>query len=183
MRIFVYQVSDHEYGAGFVKSACERLGKIVETWPVNTKSEAIFLASHGTNYGKASSRVSDLADVATRLILKNGHLYETAENPVIVTQEEWSLLVEEKEKKLEAKAEVKLKLMRQQREVERRQAEDERKNVIEWVGKERDEAMVAARTDFEQQIQDQKQIVIDELTGLPLLKRVSAAIKLIFKRI
>lgn len=66
--MYVYRVSDTEYGAGFGEMGCKDRGTIVEEWPVNSASDAKFLATHGTAYWKAADRVSKLADLIAELI-------------------------------------------------------------------------------------------------------------------
>jgi hypothetical protein len=62
MKLYVYRISDREYGAGIGREKCEQLGAIVEEWPLNTPAEAKFLAGHGTSYHGASAKVSRIAD-------------------------------------------------------------------------------------------------------------------------
>jgi hypothetical protein len=66
--LYVYRISDHEYGAGFGEKACKALGTIVEEWPINSADDARFVARHGTAYWKASDKVSRIAELIRELI-------------------------------------------------------------------------------------------------------------------
>jgi hypothetical protein len=69
VKLYVYRINDHEYGAGIGKAKCEQLGTIVEEWPLNSRVEASFLASHGTSYHGASEKVSRIADAVHDLMV------------------------------------------------------------------------------------------------------------------
>lgn len=69
MKLYVYRISDHQYGAGLGLEECSRRGTIVEKWPLNTPEQARFLATHGTSYAGASDHVSRIADAVHVLML------------------------------------------------------------------------------------------------------------------
>lgn len=69
--LYVYRVSESEYGVGFGKKGCVQLGQIVEEWPIRSASDARFVAKHGTAYWKASEKVSRLADLACELLTRD----------------------------------------------------------------------------------------------------------------
>lgn len=62
----MYQIDPSSYGAGFIEAVCRRRGRIVERWPVDTKSQIRFVQSHGTAFHGAYDQVSKLADRAER---------------------------------------------------------------------------------------------------------------------
>lgn len=68
MILYVYRVSDREYGCGFGEKGCKALGEIVEQWPINSADDARFVARHGTAYWKAADKVSRVADLVRELI-------------------------------------------------------------------------------------------------------------------
>lgn len=68
MKLYVYRINDHEYGAGLGKGECQKLGTIVEEWPLNSISAAEFLKGHGTNYHGASEKVCRIADAVYELM-------------------------------------------------------------------------------------------------------------------
>jgi hypothetical protein len=87
MMIYVYRVSDREYGAGFGEQGCKARGEIIERWPINTPEDAQFVARHGTAYWKASEKVSKLADIAHKLLTVDPTFIEEPEKQRIVVVE------------------------------------------------------------------------------------------------
>lgn len=107
MRIYVYQLSDTEFGAGFVRDECQRRGRIVEEWDVSTLENAQYVERNGSKYGNAKARVTQLAALAINLILADGKL----QGGMILTDEEWRAVVAEKSKTIEAAFSERLKVM------------------------------------------------------------------------
>jgi hypothetical protein len=68
VKLYVYRIDGHQYGAGLGQQECERRGTIVERWPLNTLEQARFLATHGTSYAGASDHVSRIADAVHALM-------------------------------------------------------------------------------------------------------------------
>lgn len=64
MNIYVYKIDDQTYGAGMIEAVCQRRGKIVERWPVNTKSQIDFSKYHGSAFLGVHMRVKRLAEKA-----------------------------------------------------------------------------------------------------------------------
>ena len=91
MKIYVYQIDDFHYSAGFSKPTCEGKGRIVEEWDISTVEDARYVASHGTRHGDARERVTELAEFARDLI----HEAAGLEKPIIVTNEEWELAIDQ----------------------------------------------------------------------------------------
>jgi hypothetical protein len=87
VNLYVYRISDSEYGAGLGRAGCEKLGVIVESWPVSTPAQAKFLASHGTSYHGASEKVSRLANLLVDLMTADP-TYGEAEPPKPVIKHE-----------------------------------------------------------------------------------------------
>lgn len=71
VKLYVYRINDREYGAGLGLEGCERQGSIVEEWPLNTRDEAKFLATHGTSYYGATDKVSRIADLVYELMTED----------------------------------------------------------------------------------------------------------------
>lgn len=66
VRIYVYQIDDSSYGAGFIEAVCARRGRIVERWSVDTEQQIRFLKRHGTGFHGAYDQVLKLAHRAER---------------------------------------------------------------------------------------------------------------------
>ncbi|MCP4451604.1 MAG: hypothetical protein GY809_09100 [Planctomycetes bacterium] len=64
INIYVYQIGDHEYGAGFIRRVCESRGRIVEVWPVNSASEIEYVTRHSSKYEGVYDLVKSLAERA-----------------------------------------------------------------------------------------------------------------------
>jgi hypothetical protein len=86
LTIYVYRVNDREFGAGFGESGCRKRGEIVEKWPINTPSDARFVASHGTAYWKTYDQVSKLANIAFELLTSDPTFTEEPAKPAIAAQ-------------------------------------------------------------------------------------------------
>jgi len=69
VKLYIYRISDREYGAGTGLKECEERGSIVEQWSLNTPEQAKFLATHGTSYGNASELVTRIANAVHDLML------------------------------------------------------------------------------------------------------------------
>lgn len=68
MKLYVYRISDHEYGASTNYDFAGRRGNIVETWPLDTEEQANFLKLHGSSYIGVSELVSEIAEAVETLI-------------------------------------------------------------------------------------------------------------------
>lgn len=84
MNIYVYQLGDDAYGAGFIESVCAKRGKIVERWPINTQHQIEFVKRHGSSFNGVYDRVKELAEKAeNRLDLGADQLDEQCEAMLI----------------------------------------------------------------------------------------------------
>ena len=86
MKLYVYRISDREYGAGLGERGCKALGTIVEEWPINTPEDAKFVSRHGTAYWKASDKVSKLADLVSQIMTMDPTFVETTVEKIRVVQ-------------------------------------------------------------------------------------------------
>jgi len=177
MEIHVYQMSDHDYGAGFIKDFCAEQGKIVETWPINTASEAKFVATHGSNYGHISSRVSALADAAHKLLYDGGKLV----NAVIIDQDEWNLLINQKQTLLNEKKREQIIRLRHQKELAVSKTKERCAVEIESVKMVCDE-MLSQAEDRIVECEVEKQDYINSLTGRGFFRRIALAFRIVFLR-
>ena len=64
VNIYVYQINDHAYGAGFVRRVCESRGTIVETWPCNTEDQIRYVKRNSSKFEGVYDRVKQLAEQA-----------------------------------------------------------------------------------------------------------------------
>lgn len=81
MMIYVYQISDTEYGAGMVEKACAARGRIVEEWSVETEDEKKYLERNGSNFIGIKEKVMALATFSRGEELLEEyreHVYESA---------------------------------------------------------------------------------------------------------
>jgi len=67
VNIYIYQIDDQTYGAGLVESVCNRRGRIVERWPIDTEKQIAFVQRHGSAYNGVYHRVKRLAEKAIYL--------------------------------------------------------------------------------------------------------------------
>ena len=175
MNIYIYQVTPYEYGAGFVKEACEKQGRIVEVLPMRHEKDARYAISRGSNHGNVHDRVVALAHFAKELIFEAGKL----ENPVVVTTDEWNLAIQERQRVFDKQKEnIRQDYLKKLREVEDRMLE-QKADAIDYVGKQRDRAISEAREDCEKRIEEMGQRVMDDLLGQKFWARVRSALKII----
>lgn len=71
MMLYIYQLSDTEYGAGISYDACKLKGPIVEQWPLNTPEQASYVAKRGSAFNGVSPKVTSIAEAAKRLMLED----------------------------------------------------------------------------------------------------------------
>lgn len=62
--IYVYQVNDDIYGAGYNRKVCARRGKIVEEWSLGSESAIRHLTRRGSAFPGVYHRVKKLAERA-----------------------------------------------------------------------------------------------------------------------
>lgn len=87
MMIYVYQVSDTEYGAGINYESCKLKGVIVEQWPLNTPEQAAFVARRGSAFNGVSPKVTSIADAARRLMIEDETFLNEINRPIAVEAE------------------------------------------------------------------------------------------------
>lgn len=71
MMLYVYRISDHEYGASTDFEYAKAQGDIMERWPVNTIEQARFLKLHGCAFAGVSSKVSRIAEALETLMTED----------------------------------------------------------------------------------------------------------------
>lgn len=82
MKLYVYRISDHEYGAGLGRAECEQRGPIVEQWPLDTIEQVKFLKGHGTSFAGVTGHVSKIADLVYELMRLDQTFRSEPEEPV-----------------------------------------------------------------------------------------------------
>lgn len=71
MIIYIYQLSDTEYGAGIGYEACKLKGRIVEQWPVNTPEQAAYVVKRGSAFNGVSPKLTHIAEAARQLMIED----------------------------------------------------------------------------------------------------------------
>lgn len=87
MMLYIYQISDTEYGAGIGYDVCKTKGKIVEQWPMNTPEQASFVAKRGSAFNGVSPKVTAIASAARQLILEDETFIEHVNRPLVLVPE------------------------------------------------------------------------------------------------
>jgi len=146
------------------------MGQIVETWPIDTSDEAHFVATHGSNYGHISSRVSALADAAHKLIYNGGKL----QDGIIIDQDEWDLLTQQKQAILNKEKKGQIARMKRQTGLAIIKTKERCSIEIEGIKTVCDEQVV--------QCEIEKQVFIKSITGRGFFKRIALAFRIVFLR-
>lgn len=87
MMLYVYQLTDTDYGAGIGYDSCKLKGKIVEQWPMNTPEQAAFVAKRGSAFNGVSAKVTAIASAARQLMLEDETFIEHANRPLVLLPE------------------------------------------------------------------------------------------------
>ena len=69
MNIYVYQIDDYHYGAGFVRKVCETRGRIVDVLPIETVEHAKHWQMKSSNFVGVYDRVKELAEIAEKRLM------------------------------------------------------------------------------------------------------------------
>ncbi len=185
LNIYVYQVSDKEYGAGYDRVVCESHGNIVEKWPVNSYEEATFAESHGSNYGSVSQRVDFLARAARELLIDE----DGPKKPILIDSEDWKYLVEQKELKLRGKWEDALARVRSEKRVATAKVREKFRDEVEGIREQRDSNINTMQEQCDAKVNEllkdcnaKVDGLLDGLTNRGFFKRVALAFRIVFQR-
>lgn len=176
MQLYVFQRSDESFDCGFSKEYSELEGTIVETWPLNTKADADYLASTGSKLGGAGPKSNVYGNLARGLLFKDR--YDGAE---ILVKPEFDRLVEEKAQIVRRELEDKIGSMTVRYEAEKAEQARYFNQSIHDIGAERDNLIVEAKDEYEHALRVIRDTINDEIKAKSLKNRLKLALNIIFR--